>query len=106
MKPESMDAVFHALAHRTRRAIMDIVQDNPGCSVVDVCAHFDISRVAVLKHIGVLETAHLVLSEKQGRVRELYLNTVPLQQICDRWTNAYSRLWASHITAIKYRLEA
>src|SRR5204862_1103073 len=78
MKPESEDAVFAALAHRGRRQMLDILLASPGCSVNQVAAHFDVSRIAVLKHLRVLAEAGLVLSEKRGRVRQLFFNSVPI----------------------------
>lgn len=106
MKPESMDAIFQALAHEARRRILDIVRDRPGCNVNDVAAHFDMSRIAVMKHLGVLEQANLLISEKQGRDRRMYINTVPIQQVYDRWTTEYSAMWAGALTAIKYKVES
>ena len=103
---ESMDRVFKALASGARRTILDIVKHEPGCSVGDVCVHFEMSRIAVMKHLDVLEEAELVLSEKQGRTRRLYHNAVPIQLIYDRWTTEYSALWASRLTLVKYRVEA
>lgn len=105
MKPESMDTVFQALASSARREMLDIVRDQPGCSVVDVCQHFDVSRIAVMKHLNILEAAGLLISEKQGRQRCLYFNTVPIQMIHERWTSEFSSLWAGKLTAFKYRLE-
>lgn len=105
MNPESMDIVFHALASATRRKILDIVRNNPGCSVVDVCRHFDVSRIAVMKHLTALERANLLLSEKSGRTRSLYFNAVPIQLIYERWSSEYSALWAGKMTALKYKLE-
>jgi predicted transcriptional regulator len=100
-----MDTVFHALGHPVRRKILDIVRGLPGCSVNDVCKYFDISRIAVMKHLGVLEQANLLISEKRGRQRELYFNVVPIQLIYDRWTSEYSALWAHHVTDIKFKSE-
>lgn len=100
-----MDKVFHALASRPRRDMLDIVRDDPGCSVSDVCRHFDVSRIAVMKHLAVLEEAGLLISEKSGRRRLLYFNTVPIQMIHDRWTSEFSALWAGKLTAFKYSLE-
>jgi len=100
-----MDLVFKALASPVRRRILDIVKDTPGCSVQDVSAHFEMSRIAVMKHLGVLEAARLVLSEKEGRTRRLHANVVPIQRIYDRWTTEYSALWGRHLTGIKYRVE-
>ena len=100
-----MNDVFQALASTSRRKILDIVKDNPGCSVNSVCEHFDMSRIAVMKHLRVLEDAELILSDKNGRTRELFFNTVPIQMIYDRWTTEFSSLWAKSLTAVKYKLE-
>ena len=105
MIPDPMDNVFQALASRTRRRILDIVKDKPGCSVNDVCRFFDMSRIAVMKHLRTLEKANLIVSEKKGRTREMQFNTVPIQMIYDRWTTEYSALWASRMTRVKYRVE-
>ncbi len=101
-----MGTVFTALAHARRRRILDIVRENGGCSVNDVAAHFDISRIAVMKHLRVLEEAGLLISEKEGRTRHLYFNAVPIQMIYDRWTTEYSALWASKLTRLKYSVES
>lgn len=106
MKPDSMDAVFQALANRHRRKILDLIKSMPGCSVNDLCKYFDMSRIAVMKHLRVLEEADIVISQKSGRTRELYFNVVPIQLIYDRWTTEYSQFWASHVTDIKFKAEA
>lgn len=105
MKPESMNAVFHALASTARRNMLDIVTGGPGCSVAHVAKHFDVSRIAVMKHLAVLEKANLVISEKQGRTRQLYFNPVPIQMIYERWTTEYSALWAGALTEFKHAVE-
>ena len=105
MKPESMDKLFHALASPVRRQIMDIVRNQPGCSVNDVSKPFDVSRIAVMKHLAVLEQAGLIISEKTGRTRRLYFNSVPIQQIHERWTSEYSAYWAGTLTDLKRKLE-
>ena len=104
--PESMDSIFAALAHATRRRILDIVRDQSGCTVNDVAEHFDVSRIAVMKHLNVLEGAGLLISQREGRTRRLYFNAVPIQLIYDRWTTEYSALWASGMTRVKYAVEA
>lgn len=100
-----MDAVFTALAHPARRTMLDIIRQHGGCSVNHVAAHFEMSRIAVMKHLKVLEAADLILSEKVGRTRHLYFNAVPIQLIHDRWTSEYSALWASKLTSLKYAVE-
>lgn len=105
MKPESMDKVFQALSKAPRRAILDIVRDEPGCSVGHVCKYFDVSRIAVMKHLRILEEAGLLISEKEGRTRRLYFNTAPIQMVYERWNSEYSSLWASQLTEFKRQVE-
>ncbi|HET7729066.1 MAG TPA: helix-turn-helix transcriptional regulator [Usitatibacter sp.] len=106
MKPDEMDAVFAALASGPRRRVLDILKREPGCNVNRVCEFFDeMGRVAVLKHVDVLEAANLVISEKVGRERLLYFNPVPIHMIYDRWTTEYSAYWAGQLARIKYRVE-
>ena len=101
-----MDAVFQALAHESRRRMLDIVKERPGLGVGELANEFDVSRIAVMKHLGVLEQAGLLVSEKHGRTRRLYFNAVPIQMIHERWTDEYSAYWSSNLTRIKYLAEA
>ena len=103
---DSPDLVFAALAHPARRRMLDLLVEHPGASVKAVASHFEITRIAVMKHLGVLEEAGLVLSEKNGRTRQLFFNPIPIQRIYDRWTTQYSSFWASHMTDIQARVEA
>jgi len=102
---EDADKVFQALAHQTRREILDLLRDAPGQAIGKLASHFDVSRIAVMNHVSVLENAGLVVSEKEGRTRRLYLNIIPIQMIYDRWSDAYSEHWASKLTSIKYAAE-
>ncbi len=86
--------------------MLDIIRNNGGCSVNELSSHFPVSRIAVMKNLRVLERAGLIVSEKKGRTRALYVNTVPIQMIHDRWSSEYSVLWAANMTRIKYRVES
>ena len=101
-----MSQVFHALAHESRRKILDLLKNHPGMAVGQLAQEFDVSRIAIMNHLAVLETAGLLVSEKDGRVRRLYLNTTPIQMINDRWLDDYSGHWARKLTGIKYAAEA
>ena len=103
---KDMDAVFAALAHETRRRILDLVTQRPGAGVGEIAAEFDVSRIAIMKHLSVLEDANLILSIKEGRTRRLWFNAAPIQMIYDRWTSDYSAYWAGELTRLKYRAEA
>jgi len=98
-------AVFQALAHESRRRMLDLVKASPGIGIGELAREFDVSRIAVMKHLRVLEEAGLLVSEKHGRVRRLYRNLMPIQLIYDRWTDEYSAFWAGHMADLKYRVE-
>ncbi|QUL36618.1 helix-turn-helix transcriptional regulator [Erythrobacter sp. JK5] len=100
-----MDRIFQALSHGTRRTILDHLRDHPGLRVGILAGKFDVSRVAIMAHLRVLEEANMVVSEREGRTRRLYLNAVPIQQISDRWLGAYSGSFASRLTGIKRAAE-
>ena len=102
---DELDAVFTALAHETRRRILDALRRRPGASVGEIASQFDISRIAIMKHLAVLEDARLIVSEKDGRTRRLYFNAAPIRMIYDRWTDDYSGYWAGEITRLKYLAE-
>src|SRR3954471_1350979 len=97
MSPDDLDIVFHALAHRDRRRILDLVRETPGCRVDDVSRQFETSRIAVMKHLRVLEKADLIHSEKVGRERRMYFNPVPIQLIYEAWTTEFSREAAAEV---------
>jgi predicted transcriptional regulator len=105
MNPDEMDLLFAALAAESRRRMLDILKKYPGSNVNRVCEFFSMGRVAVMKHLGVLESANLVISQKVGRERLLYFNPVPIQMIHERWTSEFSVYWAGKLTTLKYRLE-
>lgn len=99
------DNVFQALAHESRRRMLDVLRRRPGLGVGALAQEFDVSRIAVMKHLALLEEAGLVVSQKDGRTRRLYFNTAPIRMIYDRWTDEYSDYWTGRLTQIKYAAE-
>lgn len=102
---DDMDLVFHALAHQTRRRILDLVRDRPGQSVGELAKAFNVSRIAIMNHLKVLEEASLLVSQKDGRSRRLYLNAMPIQAIQERWIDGFSAHWADRLSFIKQASE-
>jgi len=102
---DDMDLVFHALAHQTRRRILDLVRDKPGQSVGELAKAFDVSRIAIMNHLKVLEEAELLISQKDGRTRRLYLNAMPIKAIQERWIDSFSEVWADRLSFIKRAAE-
>ena len=105
MNEDQVGYLFAALAHEGRRRMLDLVTDAPGMSVKALASHFDMSRIAVLKHVQILEHADLLLTKKRGRPRHLYFNPLPIQLIHDRWTTRYSAFWSGRMADIKTRVE-
>ena len=75
-------------------------------SVKALSSHFEMSRIAVMKHIKVLESCGLLLSTKDGRTRSLFFNPVPIQQVYDRWTDQYSSFFSTRMVDLKTRIES
>ena len=98
--------VFKALADDSRRALLDALFERDGRSLGDLCAVLpDLTRFGVMKHLGVLAGAGLLVTERHGREKHHYLNPVPIQQIHDRWLSKYARPFTTAMTGLKARLE-
>ena len=99
-----LDPVWKALADPTRRRLLDLLKDGRR-TTGDLCNAFDLSRFAVMKHLGVLEAAGLITVQRQGRERWNCLNFVPLRQIYERWLSPYQELWAGSLLRLKRQAE-
>jgi uncharacterized protein YndB with AHSA1/START domain/DNA-binding transcriptional ArsR family regulator len=100
-----MDPVFRALADPTRRALLDELYARDGQTLVSLTARHDMTRIAVAKHLKILEDAGLVVSRRRGREKLHYLNPVPIRQVHDRWVSKYTESWAAGLTGLKRELE-
>ena len=98
-------SLWRALADPTRRQILDLLTERPRITG-DIASHFAISRIAVMRHLGVLAAAKLVTSRKRGRERWHYLNAVPIQHLHERWTTPTSAGFASSLLRLQGRAEA
>ncbi|MFY0563459.1 ArsR/SmtB family transcription factor [Archangium lansingense] len=86
-----MDLVFKALADKSRRQLLDLLHQENGRTLGELCEHLDMSRQAVTKHLAVLEEASLVAVVWRGREKLHYLNPVPLHDIYERWIGKFER---------------
>lgn len=97
--------VFKALADNHRRALLDALFARDGQPLNELCGVLpELTRFGVMKHLGVLERAHLVVTEKVGREKLHYLNPVPIQQIHDRWMSKYAQPLTSALVALQQQL--
>ena len=102
--PERLDAVFHALADPTRRAMLRDLSSGQR-TVGELAAPFAISLAGASKHIQVLERAGLVQREVQGRVHVCRIDARPLHAGVE-WLRHYERFWTSKLDALASLLEA
>ncbi len=100
-----MDRVFRALADPTRRALLDELFERDGQTLVALTARHDMTRIAVAKHLRILEDSGLVVSRRKGREKHHFLNPVPIRRIHDRWVSKYTARWAAGLTGLKQELE-
>ena len=106
MTDDPLDPVFKALASSARRKLLDLLKGG-ALTTSDLCAAFpELSRYAVMQHLGVLEKAGLVISEKRGRTRYNHLNAVPIQSVYDRWVSQYAGHSSQALTMLKQSIES
>jgi DNA-binding transcriptional ArsR family regulator len=101
----STDAVFKALADPLRRRLLDDLRERNGRTLNELCEGRGMTRQAVTKHLALLETANLVVTEKRGREKLHYLNPVPIHEIADRWIGKFERGRLSALADLKHKLE-
>jgi DNA-binding transcriptional ArsR family regulator len=98
---EKQEPVFKALADFRRRAMLDLLRDEPR-TTGDICRHFaDLDRCTVMQHLAVLEKAELIIVKREGRNRWNYINPLPIKEIYDRWISRY----ATHAIGILARMK-
>jgi uncharacterized protein YndB with AHSA1/START domain len=99
------DDVFRALADPTRRSLLDELFKEDGQTLSALEERLPMTRFGVMKHLKVLEEAHLVTTRKRGREKLHFLNPVPIRLVHDRWVSKYAEPWAATLTGIKRQLE-
>jgi uncharacterized protein YndB with AHSA1/START domain/DNA-binding transcriptional ArsR family regulator len=93
------------MADQTRRALLDALFVEDGQTLSALESRFDMTRVAVAKHLGILEAAGLVVSQRRGREKLHFLNTVPIRLVHDRWVSKYTEEWTAGLVGLKNELE-
>lgn len=86
-----LDASFGALADPTRRGILERL-GHADASITELAERFRMTLTGVKKHVGVLEQAGLVTTEKVGRVRRCKLGVRRLEDEA-AWIERYRQLW-------------
>lgn len=102
---DDLEPVWRALASPVRRRMLDLLRDGAMSTGALADEFRDLSRFAVMQHLGVLEEADLVVPRRNGRMRLNFLNPVPIQRIYHRWVSRYQEPWAESLVALKGTLE-
>ena len=87
------DAAFAALSDATRRGVLEQL-GRADASITELAAKFHMTLTGMKKHVGVLEQAGLVATQKVGRVRTCRLGRSQLEEEA-AWIERYRQLWAA-----------
>ena len=98
-----LDASFAALSDATRRGVLERL-GRADASITALAEKFHMTLTGMKKHIGVLEQAGLVTTEKIGRVRTCTLGPRRLAEET-AWIEAYRQRWASRFDALDQIVE-
>ena len=97
--------IWKGLSNPVRRRLLDLLRQRPR-TTGDLAAAFPrLSRFAVMQHLEVLVRAKLVLVRREGRQRFNHLNSIPLQQIHERWVSRYAAHAAAAALDLKRHAE-
>ena len=103
LSTDHLDASFAALSDATRRGVLEQL-GRADASITELAGTFHMTLTGMKKHVGVLEQAGLVTTQKIGRVRTCKLG---LSRLADEtaWIEEYRRLWASRFDALDQIVE-
>jgi DNA-binding transcriptional ArsR family regulator len=97
------DASFAALSDATRRGVLEQL-GHADASITDLAEKFHMTLTGMKKHVGVLEQAGLVATEKVGRVRTCRLGLRRLEEEA-AWIEKHRQLWAARFDALDQVVE-
>jgi DNA-binding transcriptional ArsR family regulator len=102
-KNAALDASFAALSDVTRRGVLEQL-GHAEASITELAEKFDMTLTGMKKHIGVLEQAGLVITEKVGRVRTCKIGPHRLEE-ATAWLEEYRRLWTARFDELDEMIE-
>ncbi|HYZ87564.1 MAG TPA: metalloregulator ArsR/SmtB family transcription factor [Bryobacteraceae bacterium] len=98
-----LDASFAALSDATRRGVLEQL-GRTDASITDLAVKFHMTLTGMKKHVGVLEQAGLVTTEKVGRVRTCKLGLRGLEEEA-AWIERYRQCWAARFDELDKLVE-
>lgn len=100
---ETRRDVFQAIADPTRRAIIELLAEQP-LPVNAIAENFDVSRQAVSLHIKILHECGLILIRTKGRERHCQARPEKLQEVA-KWVEGYRQFWEKRLDALESYLQ-
>jgi DNA-binding transcriptional ArsR family regulator len=98
-----LDDTFGALSDATRRGVLEEL-GRADASITELAGKFGMTLTGMKKHVGVLEEAGLVATEKIGRVRTCRLGVRRLREEA-AWIERYRQLWDARFDALDNVIE-
>ena len=98
-----LDATYGALSDVTRRGVLEQL-GRADASITALAERFHMTLAGMMKHVGVLELAGLVSTEKVGRVRTCKLGLRGLEEEA-AWIEGYRQLWAARLDELDIVVE-
>ncbi len=98
-----LDRLFHALADPARRAMVERLSRGPA-PVSELARPLPMSLPSAMQHLGVLEAAGLVRSEKTGRVRTCSIETATLS-LAEQWIDDRRQEWERRLDRLGEHLK-
>jgi DNA-binding transcriptional ArsR family regulator len=99
----TLDRAFFALSDPTRRGILERLGGGPA-TISELARPFGLTINGVKKHVGILERAELVVTEKVGRARECRLGRASLGEVTE-WIEGYRRAWEGRLDRFERYVE-
>ena len=85
--------------------MLDRLHAKNGQTLGELCQGLDMTRQAVAKHLSILEEANLVSCQRQGREKLHFINSVPINEIAERWIAKFERDRLAALSDLKRKLE-
>jgi DNA-binding transcriptional ArsR family regulator len=98
-----LDQTFFALSDPTRRGILERLGGGPA-TISELARPYGLTINGIKKHVGILETAELVVTEKVGRARECRLGPAGLAEVTE-WIEGYRRAWEGRLDRFERYVE-
>jgi DNA-binding transcriptional ArsR family regulator len=98
-----LDTSFSALSDSTRRGVLEQL-GREEASITDLADRFNMTLTGMRKHVGVLEQAGLVVTEKVGRVRTCRIGARRLEDVA-AWVERYHQLWDARFDELDQVIE-